>query len=319
LDDLFNKKNFKQMKKILFTLLVSVLAISACKDDSGEAPAPLDPLAVGEVAETNKSLAFNFSATYCGPCLNPGSAVNKEIISNLGDNGYFIKMHADGSYASVAVTDEATEFEANAWNLAVEAGTAEPGYRSWPSYGMNAELFKGAEYVTYGDYITASGEKSLSYNNSPCKANVGAKFMLEDKKLTLKYKLQAFQGLEGRHRVAFYVVENDQVSQQWGRHQEGAEPESLPITHPSIIIGSLNGTFGEDDINSLASGETLEGTLDYDLKDMDYDKAPRNGGAYNDVNVEPNLDNIDIFAVIFDGNSSNYKFVNISKAERVYP
>ena len=42
-------------------------------------------------------------------------------------------------------------------------------------------------------------------------------------------------------------------------------------------------------------------------------------GSYNDVNVEPNLDNLDVFAVIFDGNSSNYKFVNISKAERVYP
>ena len=39
------------MKKIFFTLLVSVLAFSACKDDSGEAPAPLDPLAVGDVAE----------------------------------------------------------------------------------------------------------------------------------------------------------------------------------------------------------------------------------------------------------------------------
>ena len=52
---------------------------------------------------------------------------------------------------------------------------------------------------------------------------------------------------------------------------------------------------------------------------MDYDKAPRMGGNYNDVNVEPVLENLDVFAIIFDGNASNYKFVNISKAERVTP
>lgn len=319
MNDLYNKNNFKQMKKILFTLLVSVLAISACKDDSGEAPAPLDPLAVGEVAEINTGLATNFSATYCGPCLNPGREVNQGIKAGMGDLGYFIKMHPDGSYASVAVTDEATEFETNAWNLAVEAGTAQAGYRSWPSWAFNLELMRGDKFQTYGDIMNYPSNVGLDFRNTPCKANVGAKFMLEDKKLTLKYKLQAFQGLDGRHRVAFYVVENDQVSQQWGRHQEGAEPESLPVTHSPMLLGSLTGTFGEDDINGLSSGETLEGTLEYDLKYMDYDKAPRNGGAYNDVNVEPNLDNLDVFAVIFDGNSSNYKFVNISKAERVYP
>jgi hypothetical protein len=307
------------MKKIFFTLLVSVLAFSACKDDSGEAPAPLDPLAVGDVAELNSSLAFNFSATYCGPCLNPGAQVSKDIITNLGDNGYFIKMHPDGSYASIAVTEEATAFETNAWNLAVEAGTAEAGYRSWPSFGVNYELMKGPDFTTYGDYITYSGQQASTYRNSPCKANIGAKYMLDGKKLTLKYKLQSFQGLEGRHRIAFYVVENDQNSQQWGRHEDGADPVSIPVIHSPLLIGSLTGTFGEEDINGLSAGEAIEGTVEYDLKYMDYDKAPRMGGNYNDVNVEPVLENLDVFAIIFDGNASNYKFVNISKAERVTP
>ena len=81
----------------------------------------------------------------------------------------------------------------------------------------------------------------------------------------------------------------------------------------------MTGTFGEEDINDLSAGEALEGTVEYDLKYMDYDKAPRMGGNYNDVNVEPVLENLDVFAIIFDGNASNYKFVNISKAERVTP
>ena len=97
--------------------------------------------------------------------------------------------------------------------------------------------------------------------------------------------------------------------------------ESKPVVHAPLLIGSLTGVFGDKvigDIPGLAAGGILEGTEDFDLNDIDYDKAPRNdGGDYKDVNVAPNLDKLDIYAIIFDASGTNYRFVNVSKAERV--
>ena len=307
------------MKYYSILALVPILFFTACKDDAGETPTPANPFEIGEVPEINTSLVTNFSATYCAPCLNPGQEVSKDMIFSMGDKGYFIKMHPDGIYASVAVTNEATAFESNAWNLGVEAEEVPAGIRAWPTWTFNNDLLSLRNKKSYDVIRNYIGGATSQFSNAPCKANVAAKYTLDGKNLTLKYKLKAFQNLTGKHRLAFYVVENDQESNQWGDH--GSGNESKPVVHAPLLIGSLNGTFGDKvvgDITGLAPGGILEGTHDFDLNDIDYDKAPRNdGGDYKDVNVAPNLDKLDIYAIIFDASGTNYRFVNVSKAERV--
>ncbi|CAI8332488.1 MAG: Uncharacterised protein [Bacteroidetes bacterium MED-G17] len=297
------------MKNIFYMLLAFVLLFTACKDDDGAAsPEPNDPLSVGEVLEDNTAMFSVFGATYCWNCHEPSGTYQQTVMDQAGSEMIGFKMCGDYSYASIGVTDEATDMWGNAQaEFGGPSGLA--GYtlnnRDW-AYLANEE-----GQIVFSDVANAAKEFGKS---SDVKANVASKFSLDGKKFKLKYKFKAFQDLTSTHRVAFYIIANDMEAYYWPG-QSGAE--LILDTWKPFLLGSLNGTFGEDEISDLKAGETFEGEVEFDAKYLDFDKAPRVGDLNPEI-TEDLISRADVVAVIWNNkNFTSYSFVNCSKAEKV--
>lgn len=297
------------MQKVFYFILAASLTFTACKDDGGTTdPEPNDPLAVGEVPEDNTAMFNVFGATYCWNCHEPSGTYMQTVMDQAGDEMIGIKLCGNYSYASIGVTQEGTDMWTNAQ---AEYG----GPKGLAGYTLNnqdwAYLANSQGQISFADVANAAKEFGRS---SDVKANVASKFSLDGKKFKLKYKFKAFKNLESTHRVAFYVIANDMEAYYW----PGQSGAALVLDKwKPFMLGSMNGTFGDQEISDLKAGETYEGEVEFDGKYLDFDMAPRTGDTNPEI-TEELLAKADVVAVIWNNkNFTSYSFVNCSKAEKV--
>ena len=297
------------MKKILYLILIGFFTFSACKDDETVSPEPNDPLAVGDVSEDNTAMFNVYGATYCWNCYEPTGSYMQTVMDLAGDEMLSFKMAGNYTYASLGVTDEATELVNNS---RAEHG----GIRGFAAYTLNNRdwgyLANSEGQIAFADAANAAVDFGRS---SEVKANVASKFSLDGKKFKLKYKFKAFEDLTSTHSVAFYVIANDMDAWYWPG-TSGA-PLEMGKWKP-FLLGSLNGTFGAQDINDLKSEETFEGEVEFNAEDLQFDMSTVRSGESNIEITEDLLSRADIFAVIWNKENANFNsFVNCSKAEKV--
>tara|TARA_Y100000385_G_scaffold269732_1_gene308041 strand:- start:609 stop:1505 length:897 start_codon:yes stop_codon:yes gene_type:complete len=297
------------MKKILYLILVGFFTFSACKDDETGSPEPNDPLAVGEVSEDNTAMFNVYGATYCWNCYEPTGTYMQRVMDLAGDEMISFKMAGNYSYASLGVTKEATELVNN-------SRAEHEGIRGFAAYTLNNRdwgyLANADGAIAFADAANAAIDFGTS---SDVKANVASKFSLDGKNFKLKYKFKAFEDLTSTHSVAFYVIANDMEAWYWPG-QSGA-PLEMGIWKP-FLLGSLNGTFGAQEISDLKSGETFEGEVEFNAENLEFDMTTVRPGESNIEITEDLLSRADIFAVIWNNqNISSNTFVNCSKSEKV--
>lgn len=306
--NLLNVLNIEPMRKVLYLILAGLLTFAACKDDSSS-PEPLnDPLVVGEVSEDNTMMYNVFGATYCWNCYEPTGSTMQRVMDEGGDEMIGFKMAPATSLSSLGVTDEATDI----WNnsRAVHGGLSglaahSLNNRDW-KYLANAD---GA--IAYADIKNAATEFGTS---SDVKANVASKFSLDGKNLRLKYKFKAFQDLTSTHSVAFYVIANDMDAWYWPG--SSGDPLEMGKWKP-FLLGSLNGSFGDQEISGLKVGETFEGEIEFDANNLKFNESIVRSGESNIEITEELLSRADVIAVIWNNQNTNYSFVNCSKSEKV--
>lgn len=298
------------MKKILYLILASFLTFTACKDDDSNSPEPtIDLLAVGEVSEDNTAMLNVFGATYCWNCYEPTGTYMQTVMDLAEDEMIGFKMAGNYSYASLGVTFEATDIVNNS---RAEHG----GIRGFAAYTLNNRdwgyLANADGAIAFADAANAAKDFGTS---TDVKANVASKFSLDGKNFRLKYKFKAFQDLESTHSVAFYVIANDMDAWYWPG-TSGA-PLEMGKWKP-FLLGSLNGSFGDQEISGLKVGETFEGEIEFDAENLRFDESTVRPGESNIEITEELLTKADIIAVIWNNqNVTSRSFVNCSKAEKV--
>lgn len=273
------------MKKLLYLFIAGSMLTVACKDDSSKedpTPAPTPTPAVAVVKE-NTALLQKFSGTRCGPCGSWGWEMSDELIAYGEGKALYMGTFSENFVAQGFITTEATTMDKK-W-----------GVTGYPTFSVNGKL----ELSRTSSGVNTTQEKQMckddmdEFSSDLVTANTGVKYTVADGKMLISASVKFFEKAQGDYNVAFYIVEDKAM---WAQSGNTASNGTTPIPHHYVLRGSTNGTWGES---------VFSGTIEADaFKDVTSEMV---------VNPAWNMDNIDVYAVIWKKTGSDsYKFVNVS-------
>ena len=216
------------MKKLIFILALSVVAMSCKKDDAGSATS------ITNVSSTYKVMVVEFTATWCSPC---------------GAFGYpnWEAAHNNHPYKTTGISLHRADDISDANSPAQVALETYWGFSGSPSGAVNNG---SAFYPTTVDNTVTS-----TLSGKIANAGVGISKTLSGNTLTINTKSVFFNNVTGDVYLAVYVVENDIMNIQ--ASQTGV------VKHNHVFRGSANGTFGESIASSPTKGKIVDGTYTF--------------------------------------------------------
>jgi acylphosphatase len=303
------------MKRNLYlAMLAGVLfLLGACKkddDDNNNNNPIVPPVQEIEVAETQKALFIDITATWCGPCGVSGTPLFREIIAENAAKVLAIAVHAHSSdLTSYVVNHDDGKVYARAYGAVTSLlNWAKPsdGKYYYPTYVLNQNYIDRSKFTVANaiDMATSAGPV----------ANVGMRItQTSPSAVSIETRTKFFQAAEGEYYLSIYFIEDDIIHRQ---NVSGVGYDAN-YEHDHILRGILT----DDPINAFATGEMIASgsisanadykkTFTYNHRYDDFFKLPSET-AYE--NIEPwdwNPAKTIVMAIIWKKVGDAYTFVN---------
>lgn len=255
------------MKKLFLMALLSASVVGMMQSCGSDTPSGGGTAAL-TVSETQRSLLIYNTATWCGPCGAYGSPEYKGALSTRDVNSLVcIDLHSSGSsYLVPTFVKNDTLFIAN-FVQSLYAQTKPNGYI--PHFYMS-NSFLGNTGTTAAT-MTAFAD---DYNkNTKPEVGVGANASMSGNKITVNYKMQAFNPEAGAKYYTSVVI----VEKEIGCYQAGAS--GTFATHKNIVRASAHKNSAG---NQIAFSETAimdnpaKGAIVEKSASFDYVETPAN-------------------------------------------
>jgi thiol-disulfide isomerase/thioredoxin len=292
------------MKKIFVLSLIASAFLFGCSDDT----TTTTPATTGggdggggttelTVDNTQRSILWYWTATWCGPCGSSGSPLFKQMIDeNEGVDIVAIDLHSSGSSRLVPGNDVGPYPFAPQIALSIRPN----GFI--PLFTLNNE-FQGNSSVNVGTV----NSKIDAHNAMDATVGVAASASADGNTITVKTKTKFFEETSGDYHISVLLLEKDVIAPQ----QVGGTLDNnfahRQVVRASVVGGSLETQEGISN-DAIASGSIsadteVEGeyTIEWEKVDMpdgyaswDFDKAntsvvvviwKKNGTIFDTVNT----------------------------------
>ncbi len=253
-------------RNLLFLLLLSVIALSACKKVSTEEPTP-----TLDVEEKNSVLIAKHTWTGCGPCGGWGFTNFQSLMDNNPNDVHLaFKRGNVGGYDNQAIYD----FFKSTFDI--QGGT--------PTFHYN--LDETSSVGNARDQMDAQGVI----------ANANYEMTIQGSKIILNTTTKFFKDASGTYRIAPYLVVDNLIANQAG-HPDGANTahKKVPVD-VARPVGAATSNYGGYIIadGSIKSGYAVNLECEVDI-DPSWDPADISfalmifqdlgGGSYSLVNT----------------------------------
>lgn len=280
------------MKKNILLIGLLGLGIVSCKDKPEESDLVtqdkkeevVSNKAAPEITlvKETKPVLFDYTSTGCPGCGSWGAPTFENIAENQKRNIVPIAVHI--KYGDPMITNESNDLADN-----------RIGQRFTPQLfvnGSNGVVLTGGRIDGAGSLTKIDSELS-TIRNSNTEISVGISSVVNEKVISLRYALKAYEDLEGEYSISVYVMEDHLFYKQ----SSGA---ANPFEHNYVIRASQGGAFGMVlDSETLTKNSETEETFDIAIAD------------------NWNRDNLHATVVVWKKVGNNYEVVNANN-NKVY-
>jgi len=231
------------VKTLLHGSLFCALLFVACKKESPPLLAENNSSVETEISvkyeNTNKAVLFEFTSTGCPGCGSWGKPTVAAVSTTHGSKVVPIAVHI--KYNDPFLTDISQAIADN-----------RTGSRWTPQLWVdneNATIINSSGYID-GVASIAKMNESISGKIQDTDLSLGAGFILEDKKITIKYGLKLTKASGEEYYLAAYLMENNLRNDQQGSLNN-------PVRHHSVIQDAAYGAWGKK-VKATGEAQTVE-------------------------------------------------------------